>query len=184
MPTQTEPTKLGASRQADQTAQTFSMSLKAQELADECVTRKSLLIALSDNKCFGDAIMLLSYAMAHKKGLQWALKSIRSISDNTNDENTLDAAEKWLEEPNEENRAQILPSSVVTQPTSATWLAMATYWSGGCISDTPIIESAPDGLVNDSIYSSVMLSVQETAEENQFNAYSEVINQGIKLLYA
>ena len=163
------------------TGQVFSMSEKARKLSDECATRKGFLIALSDNQCFSDAIMLLSYAMPHQKGLQWALKCVRNNSHTNNQ--SLDAAEKWLNEPNEENRAKILPAGIVEQPTSATWLAMATYWSGGCIDDTPIVESAPDGLVNDSIYSSVMLSVQEIEEDNQLNAYSDAINQGIKLLY-
>ena len=161
---------------------TFSMSLKAQELAEACITRRSLLVALSENQCFSDAIMLLSYAMPHHQGLQWALKCARNS--NANSSHSLDAAEKWLNESNEENRAKILPSDTIAKPTSATWLAMATYWSGGSITETPIIEPAPNGLVNDSIYSSVMLSIQETNETEQLNAYSEAVNQGIKMLYA
>jgi len=174
--------------------QTYTMSKKAQQLAEESVTRKKLLISLSENQCFGDAIMLLSYAMPHQKGLQWALKCVRNSDQYSNNSNretadtdkqkTLEFAEKWLNEPNEKNRARILPSKVVAQPSAATWLAMAAYWSGGSISDAPIIESAPNELVHDSIYSSVMLSVQEAEEKYRINAYSEAINQGIKLLYS
>lgn len=176
-----------------ETQQTFSMSPKAQDLAEECVTRKSLLIALSENECFSDAIMLLSYAMPHQKGLQWALKCIHRDTQTQETLDTLQAAEKWLVEPTETNREKILPSNIVEQPSAATWLAMATYWSGGSIADTTIVEdelteataasSAPNGLVNDTIYSSVMLSVQELKTEGQHNAYNDAINQGIKLLY-
>jgi len=111
--------------------QPFSMSEKARKLADECATRKGLLIALSDNQCFSDAIMLLSYAMPHQKGLHWALKCVRNNSQSNNQ--SLDAAEKWLNEPSEENRANILPTGIVEKPTTATWVAMENYRSGSCI---------------------------------------------------
>ncbi|MDH3325452.1 MAG: hypothetical protein OEM38_01900 [Gammaproteobacteria bacterium] len=166
-----------------QPKQIFYMSKKAQELAKECVTKKSLLIALSENQCFSDAIMFLSYAMPYQKGLQWALKCVKNNNQTINNRNALEATEKWLKEPNEENREKILPTEAIAKPTAATWLTIAAYWSGGGINDTPVFESAPNGLVNDSIYSSVMLSVQEIEKNKQLNAYSEVINQGIKILY-
>jgi len=175
--------------------QTYKMSEKAQLLAKEFVSRKSLLVALSENQCFSDAIMLLSYAMPRQKGLEWALKCVQNASFlnrtpiSTSSERTLKAAEKWINEPTEKNRAAILPTTSVAQPTAATWLAMATYWSGGCISESPIIEEAgktdaPIGLVNDTIYSSVMLSVQESEKGRQLLAYDDAINQGIQLLFA
>ncbi len=167
--------------------ETFSMSSKGQALAKAHINQKGLLIALSNNECFADAIMLLSYAMPHQKGIRWALNCV-SNNDSTsgNASSNIDATEKWLNEPSEINRMQILPTGTVSRPSSTTWLAMAAYWSGGYIanSDTALIEAAPDRLVNDSIYSAVMLSVQETEENTHNAAYSKAIKEGIEFLFS
>jgi len=164
-----------------QLVQVFAVSQQAQKLAEEYETRKSLLKALSDNQCFGDAILILTNTIPHQKRLQWAFQCVRRNLEAKN-QIPLDPAEKWLNEPNEENRANILPSATIGQPTAAMWLAMATFWSGGCISETGTTESAPDDLINDTIYSSVMLSVREVKQNRQQHAYCEAINQGIELL--
>jgi len=165
--------------------QAFSMSLRAQELAEECITRKSLLISLSRNKCFSDAIMLLSYAMPEKKGLQWVINCFKLFElDKNNDSDAMEAAQSWLNNPNQINRANVMPKQTVFKPTAITWLSMATYWAGGGINDTSIYEPAPVGLVNDSLYSALMLSIQEQNVFDNDQAFNQAIEKGIELLYS
>jgi len=169
---------------------TSSMTPKAKELAEIYFSRKSLLIALSDNQCFADAIMLLSNAMPHPKGLRWALNCVQRNNGDTalSEEKaiTLNTTAQWLDKPNEDIREKILPTSTIAQPSPVTWLAMAAYWSGGGIShnESESPEPVPDELIHDSIYSSVMLSIQEMEEQKQHIAYKDAIKQGIKILYS
>jgi len=161
----------------------FSLSAKGKQLAETSVNRRNLLTTLCENQCFGDAIMLLSHAMPHKAGIQWGIGCVCANNNKVMNSSVINAVESWASNPTEDNRAKLLPNNSLYQPSSATWIAMAIYWAGGSIGENETTEKVPDQLVNDSIFSSIMLSVQETKEEDREYAYNDVIASGIRFLY-
>ena len=136
-----------------------------------------MLEALSKKHCYADAIKLLSDSLSSEKNILWAFNCLKTLGYDHDNAPELAAAEQWLKEKNEINRANILPSRTIPQPDASTWLAMATYWSGDNI-DTD------NNLVNQSIYSCIMLSIKDIDKPKQTSAYDNVISEGLKMFNA
>jgi len=140
---------------------------------------------LVDNHCFSDAIMFLTHALGCKDGISWARQSVSLYDENLtiNDNYLLSSTENWLNNPSDINRYCVLPKKCFSQSTPAVWVALAAYWSEGSIEkDTSVAHETPTNLVNDAIYSAIMLMMQEVKSEDKYRIYISIINNGIDSL--
>ena len=85
----------------------------------------------------------------------------------------------WLNNPSQNSREQILPNNTLEQSTPAMWLALASYWSG----ENDLTEdNSPESLINNAIYSAIMMLMQHITEAEKYRVYLAVINNGIDIL--
>jgi len=157
-----------------------AQSLLSAELKDE-----HFLNCLMDNHCFSDAIAFLSHSLNCKDGITWARACVSQYSQNlsTNDNYLLSSTANWLQNPSDRNRQCVLPKKVFEQSTPACWVALSAYWSeGSIVEDKQEDKEIPKQLVNEAIYSAIMLLMQQTPEDEKYGTHISVINDGIDIL--
>ena len=163
-----------------QTHQTVTDNKLLNLKSDNFEKSKHLLEVLSRKHRYAEAIKLLSNSLSSENNVLWAFNCLKILGHEHDNAPELVAAEQWLNEKNETNRANILPDRTIPQPDASTWLAMATYWSGDS-TDTDNT-SADNNLINQSIYSCIMLSIKDIEKSKQTSAYDSVISEGLKML--
>ena len=156
-------------------------SSTAQSLLSDKLTDEHFLNCLVDRHCFSDAVTYLAHTLEHSDGIRWARACISNYSPEltVNDSYLLTSVTNWLNNPTLSNRERVLPNHTVQQSTPAMWLALASYWSG----DSELIKDGqPENLVNNAIYSTIMMLMQQITEADQYRVYLAVINSGIDIL--
>jgi hypothetical protein len=91
------------------------------------------LVAAGDLR---NAISFCAYLLPRREAVWWACQSVRAISGRLSgdDDACLQAAEAWVNEPEEQQRWAALDLGMAGEKTSAaTWAALAAGWSGGAM---------------------------------------------------
>ncbi|PWT92723.1 MAG: hypothetical protein C5B55_05795 [Blastocatellia bacterium] len=117
---------------------------------------------LVQNKQYIDAIRVLAYALPTKTAIAWANRCARQFLQESPDESSAaaEAVDKWLAEPNEENRrAAMKAAETATFSTPAGSAALAVFLSGGSIAPPDAPETNPqDDMAPNAVVGSVMLA--------------------------
>jgi hypothetical protein len=154
-------------------------------LRDEHTPRQFLDILLAQ-KLNIDAIRLLAFALPKPEGVWWACLCARHVAGaNPAPKVTaaLQAAEKWVAEPSEENRrAAHAAAEAVEMGTPAGCAAMAAFWSGGSLGP-PNVPAVPPGeyLTCHGVASSVMLAAVHTESAKAPEKYRKFFDLGIEV---
>ena len=88
-----------------------------------------------------DAVTFIAHILPRREAVWWGIKCVRMEPKafEAAEEPLLAATEKWVAEPTEDNRRQVLASSDAADAIRpATWVARAAGWSGGVLCDTGI----------------------------------------------
>jgi hypothetical protein len=89
------------------------------------------LVAAGDLR---NAVSFCAYLLPRREAVWWACQSVRAVSGRVSgaDEASLQAAEAWVNEPEEQQRWAAVDLGMAGEKTSAaTWAALAAGWSGG-----------------------------------------------------
>ena len=106
------------------------------------------LDALIGKQHFLDAVRFLAHALPKREAVWWACVCARQVADGKEPapvKAALAAAEKWVADPSEDNRATAMPAA--RRPSWATpagCAAMAAFWSGGSLAPpkAPVVPPA------------------------------------------
>lgn len=146
-----------------------------------------LLGGLMETGQWADAIRFMAYALPKREAAWWACLAARSAlgePPKPSDLAALELAEKWVYQPNEEQRRATMPAAEATgYGTPAGWAAMAVFWSGGSIAppDNPPVAPAPD-LTAKAVVGAVLLAAAEGGEATQIQArYQTLLAQAIDI---
>lgn len=83
-----------------------------------------------------DAVSFMAHLLRRREAIWWATMCVRMEPKSVNamEQHVLAVAARWVADPNEDDRRQLLASSSgadLTRP--AIWLALAVGWSGGLL---------------------------------------------------
>lgn len=95
---------------------------------------------LQDSSMPEDAIGFCAYMLPRREAVHWACHCIRASSSEITGDNArlIGLAERWVAEPEEENRRNALEAGMESAAEGpAAWSALAAGWSGGSIIGEP-----------------------------------------------
>lgn len=121
----------------------FELDDPAKALLDEKQSVRQFYTLLVKQKLDLDAVRFLAHALPKREAVWWAARCVRSglgdSESSRNDRVALDAAERWVAEPDEKNRRAAQNAADATgYETAAGWVAAGAFFSGGSM--------APEGM--------------------------------------
>ena len=161
MPESGEQASASRSR-ASELCANIELDDESRALLSEGLSPRQFLDLLLKNKLYSDAIKFLARALPKRDAVRWALGCVRPAIDPSSKAKEiacLDAAEKWVANPDEVTRLaakDAAESDGYGSPGS--WVAAAAGWSSGSLSppDMPAVP-APDHLTAHAVACAIMV---------------------------
>lgn len=126
----------------------LELNEEAQKLADQAPSPQQWLAALAAADQLYSALRVQSHLLPPREAVHWACQCLRDVyGDDLTDApaESLQAAEQWVDEPNEDNRhAAETAAEASNYEGAAAWVAAAAFWSGGSIAPPGMDEVLPD----------------------------------------
>lgn len=159
---------------------------QASALLQTNPTSVDYLQQLLARRLYPDAVRFLAHALPKREATWWACLCARhGLTDKTpaTDIKAIELAEAWVYKPVEENRQLTLPAAQATAfNTSASWVAMAAFWSGDNISPIPeAIVPADEKLFTKAVIGAVMLAATQGEASQVDELYQLFLQQGINI---
>lgn len=126
----------------------LELNEEAQKLADQAQSPQQWLAALAAADQLYSALRVQSHLLPPHEAVRWACGCLRDVY---GDEiagasgESLQVAERWVDEPNEDNRrAAETAAEAANYEGAAAWVAAAAFWSGASIAPPGMDEVPPD----------------------------------------
>lgn len=164
----------------------FYLGDSAKKLLTPDIAAQQFLQLLVQNKLYVDAVRLLAYALPIRNAIVWATGCARHFASANPSEKSsaaIEAIDKWLAEPNDENRHAAMTAAQQAEfGTPAGSAALAVFFSGGSIAPPGSPEVAPQQyLAANSVVGSVLLAALLPEPEKAEAKYQAFIAEGQKL---
>jgi len=164
----------------------FEMSEEARGMARAGQTPAQLFDLLMEKQQFLDAIKYLSHALPKRESVWWActcLKLSAAIGADAKGVAALRAAEKWVNDPSEENRQAAMPAAEAARfGTPAGCVALAVFFSGGSLGPPNVAAIPPaETLTGDAVAGAVMLSAVIQSPEKAPERYRSFLARGVEI---
>lgn len=157
-----------------------------QEL-ESCRSPAHFLLSLIETGHNFDATKFLARALPKREATWWACLSVQhffcEFGGLSEERYTLGSTEKWVFEPNDENRYAAYSSiEKLENDKPAYWAAMAAYWSGGSISPIDQPEILPlEHIYSIAVSGAVALSALREDKDQQNRIYDLYLRQGVAI---
>ncbi|NJD05817.1 MAG: hypothetical protein FIA97_04885 [Methylococcaceae bacterium] len=158
----------------------------ARQLLQADPSPAAFLARLMEQELFTDAVRFLARALPPRESTWWACLCVRTtLGEDSRPEFKLavEAAERWVYTPSEENRRLSYEAAQATNFDSpAAWTGMAAFWSGGSMAppDVPVVPPA-ENLTSKAVSGAVMLSAVILEPEKAPEKYRTFLEQGIDI---
>jgi hypothetical protein len=185
MMTETNLTKINQ-KNATAICQGLELDEQAAALLQDNPTPALFMQQLIEQRLYPDAVRFLAHALPKREATWWACLCARnSVTDKTpaNEIKAIELAEAWVYKPTEENRKLTMPAAEAAGfKTSASWAAVAAFWSGDNISPVPQAIVPPDAkLFAKAVVGAVMLAAAQGEAKKVNNNYQLFLQQGINI---
>jgi hypothetical protein len=164
----------------------YELDPEAGALLDETSTPASFIERLMGEQRFADAARFLAYALPKREAVWWACLCARAVTNGeTSSDNlaALDAAEAWVYKPIDENRRKAMEFAEKTKmDTSASWAAVAAFWSAGSMApaDAPVVPPGEE-LTGAAVSGAVILAAVQKEPEKAPEKYARFLTQGLEV---
>lgn len=133
---------------AAEVCQLFELDEPAKSLLDDKQSTRQFYTLLVKEKLYTDAVRLLAHALPKREAIWWSARCVRAALGDSEpprtDRNALEAAERWVVEPDEKNRRAAQPAAEATNyETACGWLAAGAFWSGGSMAPPDMPDVPP-----------------------------------------
>jgi hypothetical protein len=147
----------------------------------------AFLQQLMSKELWSEAVSFCAYLLPRREAIWWGCESLRRIQRQFLPEElaALDLAETWVHEPEDPQRRQALAFGIHGNPAlPATWLAMATGWSGGSIAPPEIgMVPAPPYQTARAIRTGLLMAMSVLPSDNTPRVMTACIESGIALAH-
>ena len=164
----------------------FALGDTARRLLTPELTADKYLALLIQNKQYIDAVRVLAYALPIKDAITWGNSCARQSSEPNPAEKlaaALNAVDKWLAEPSDENRRAAMRAAEQAEfSTAAGSSALAVFLSGGSLAppDAPVVPPEKYQAAN-AVVGVVLLSAIANEPEKAEGKYQAFLEQGQKI---
>ena len=146
---------------------------EAKRRIDPLVSLRAYLDSLRRDGLLGDAVDVVSYVLPKQYAIAWGCECWRVAHERAEpdpvDKSAAAAAQRWLQDPSEENRrAALMLADRLGYRTAGAWLAAAAGWTGGTMMPGGEYEvPPPPGLSGNAV--SAALKLLAATEPDAFN---------------
>jgi predicted component of type VI protein secretion system len=168
---------------AAEVCQLFELDDPAKGLLDDKQSTRQFYTLLVKEKLYPDAVRLLAHALPKREAIWWTARCVRAALGDTEpsrtDRNALEAAERWVVEPDEKNRRAAQPAAEATNyETACGWLAAGAFWSGGSMAPPDMPDVPPKETLTPQA-AVVAISLTATADPKRApELYAEFVSIG------
>jgi len=135
-----------------------------------------------------NAVGFCAYLLPRREAVWWVCQSVRFIGRRISetDEAHLQAAEAWVNEPEEERRLTALDRGTEGDKTSpATWAALAAGWSGGAmVRNEHNAAPSPPHATPKAVIAAILLSTASMQREVRDRHLANCVQSAIRLASA
>lgn len=164
----------------------FALGDAAKKLLTPELTAEKYLGLLIQNKQYLDAVRVLAYGLPIKDAITWGNSCARQSSQLNPAEKlsaALDAVDKWLAEPTDDNRRAALKAAEQAEfSTAAGSSALAVFLSGGSLAPPDAPEVPPQEYqASNVVAGAVLLAAIANEPEKAETKYQAFLEQGQKI---
>ncbi len=173
-------------KKAAEVCRQFALGDVAKKLLTPEQTAEQYLQMLIQNKQYVDAVRVLAYALPTRQAIVWATSCARQFSDANPSDNfaaAVEAVDKWLAEPNDENRRAAMKAAEQAEfGTPAGSAALAVFFSGGSLAppDAPVI-APQEYFAQNAVVGAVLLAALLKEPEKAEDKYKAFLMEGQKI---
>lgn len=162
----------------------FPLGDEAKKLLRDGLAPRAFLDVLLDKQQFVEAARFLAHALPKREGVWWACLCARSVAGAKPPAKVaaaLQAAEKWVADPSEDNRRAAWPAAEAAElGTPAGCAAAAAFWSGGSLGPANVPAIPPgEHLTAHGVAGAVMLAAVLSEPEKAPEKYRTFFALGI-----
>jgi hypothetical protein len=142
------------------------------------------LKALAQSGTPENAVAFCAYLLPRREAVWWACQCVRALNASRGEaeDAALQAAEAWVQEPEEDARRLALQlGSDGNQGAPATWLAYAAAWSGGSMRTEEPPVPAPPYLTAKAVRAAVLMALARVPVTQRRASLSTCLNEGMRL---
>lgn len=175
-----------AAKTAAEVCGRFDIGEEAKALLRPELSPGQYLEILKEKDRFPAAIQFLAYALPKLEAVWWACGCVReSAGSSSTPASTaaLQAAEKWVTNPTDENRRAAMPAAQAAGlATAAGAAALAAYVSGGSLAPANIPPVPPaETLTAQTVTGAVLVAAVERETEKAFDKFRRFLALGIEV---
>jgi hypothetical protein len=173
-----------AAKTAAEVCKHYPLGEEAKKLLRDGLTPRQYLDLLVEKQQFLEAVRFLAQALPNREAVWWACQCVRQASGaNPPSKVTaaLQAAEKWVTDPSEDNRRAAMPAAeAADMNTPAGCAALAAFWSGGSLvpPNLPAVPPA-EHLTGHGVAGAVLLAAIVTEPDKAAEKYRNYLALGI-----
>ncbi|MBL4866618.1 MAG: hypothetical protein JKY67_09620 [Pseudomonadales bacterium] len=172
--------KVTAKKAADIT-QHYEMGEEAAPHLEKDISPFNFVKALLNAELYSEAVNFLAHALPKRESVWWACQSAKTDTSEKANTDALLAAEAWVRAPKEELRKNCMDIAEKDKlKSSASWAALAAYWSSGSIADDSVAQIPPPPFQY-ALAVSGAVNLAAAAQESVDVAFKELIKQGIDI---
>ena len=156
---------------------------EARALLQENQPPQDFLKLLVEKGRFADAVRFLAFSLPKRESVWWAWVCARRAAGAEpapKIKASLDATEKWIAQPTEDNRRAAMAAAEAADGTAASCAGMAAFFSTGSLAP-PGAQAVPPGpyLTSKAVTGAVMLAAVGGEPEETPEKYRAAIDQGM-----
>jgi hypothetical protein len=146
---------------------------EAKRRIDPLVSVRAYLDSLRQDGLLNDAVDVVSYVLPKQYAIAWGCDCWRAAHEggelDPGEKSAAAAAQRWLQDPSEENRrAALMLADRLGYRTAGAWLAAAAGWTGGSMMPSGEYEvPPPPGLAGNAV--SAALKLLAAGDPDAFN---------------
>lgn len=164
----------------------FDIGEEARALLRPGLTPRQYVDVLAEKRSYPAAIRFLAHALPKREAVWWACSCARATAGPNPDPTAaaaLQAAERWVVDPSEENRHAAMPAAQAAGLTTAAGsAALAAFVSGGSLAPSSVPPIPPaDNLTPQIVGGAVVVAAVVKEPEKAFERFSAYLGKGIEI---
>jgi uncharacterized protein DUF6931 len=157
----------------------------ARGLLRNGATPAQFLQALVEKTMLDDALRFLARAMPKREAIWWGCACAKLVLDNTaspEEQAALKAAEKWVQDPSEDNRRAAMKASEASTGGPGKFLACAVFFSGGSLApaNCPVVVP-PENMTGKFVAGAIALSTVMREPQKKVEKVTRFVTQGVDI---
>jgi len=158
----------------------------AKKLLREDLSSRRYVEVLADRKLFRDAVAFLSFALPKREAVWWACCCARVVAGpmlSGTQAGAVEAAEKWVVAPTEENRRATMPAAEAAKlATPSGCSAIAAFFSGGSLAPPDVKPVPPAGhLTAQMVIAAVSIAAVSAEPEKAPEKLRQFLTMGMEM---